>query len=122
MIYLARHPDDFRDTARIQKELELPRPFLRKILQELKNQGIVESVKGAKGGFRLKKKPQEIYLLRLMRIFQGNFRFTECLFRKKLCRNIENCPIRKHLAQAEHTLLKEMQGTTIQTLLETFDA
>jgi Rrf2 family protein len=121
LIYLARSGGKIRDTSRIQKELELPRPFLRKILQILKHKGIVESVKGNGGGFRLNRKPEEIFLLDLMRVFQGDFRFTECLFRKKLCRNIGRCPIRKQLGKVETLLVSELSGVTVRTLLNSMD-
>src|ERR1700693_2039264 len=46
----------------IAYEENLPEKFLELILLELKNARIVESVRGAKGGYRLRRAPAEIQL------------------------------------------------------------
>ena len=50
---------------------ELPQKFLELILLELKHARIVESVRGAKGGYRLKRPPSEIYLGEIIRTIDG---------------------------------------------------
>jgi Rrf2 family iron-sulfur cluster assembly transcriptional regulator len=41
---------------------ELPSPYLEKLLIELRRAGIVESVRGSQGGYRLAKSPEHISL------------------------------------------------------------
>ena len=65
-------------------ELGVTRPFLRKIMQLLTKAGITRSYKGNKGGFRLIKKPEDIYLIDLIEIFQGKFSLNECLLNKDI--------------------------------------
>ncbi len=52
-------------------ESDLPEKFLELILLELKNARIVESVRGAKGGYRLRRAPQEIKLSEIIRLVDG---------------------------------------------------
>lgn len=50
---------------------DLPEKFLELILLELKNARIVESVRGAKGGYRLRREPAEIKLSEIIRLVDG---------------------------------------------------
>jgi Rrf2 family protein len=55
----------------IAMESDLPEKFLELILLELKNARIVESVRGAKGGYRLRRAPEEIKLSEIVRLVDG---------------------------------------------------
>ncbi len=69
---LARHHNQGAIRIRdIAYEEELPEKFLELILLELKNARIVESVRGAKGGYQLRRPPSEIYLAEIIRLIDG---------------------------------------------------
>ncbi len=55
----------------IAYEEGLPEKFLELILLELKNARLVDSVRGAKGGYRLRRAPAEIYLSEIIRLIDG---------------------------------------------------
>ena len=55
----------------IAYEEDLPEKFLELILLELKNARIVESVRGAKGGYQLRRAPSEIRLSEIIRLVDG---------------------------------------------------
>ncbi|HXW89090.1 MAG TPA: Rrf2 family transcriptional regulator [Terriglobales bacterium] len=55
----------------IAYEEDLPEKFLELILLELKNARIVESVRGAKGGYQLRRDPSEIRLSDIIRLIDG---------------------------------------------------
>src|SRR5271154_4087932 len=62
------------DTIKIRDiaiDSDLPEKFLELILLELKNARIVESVRGAKGGYRLRRAPEEIKLSEIIRLIDG---------------------------------------------------
>ena len=73
LIFLAGHYDGksatkIRDIAAADG---LPEKFLELILLELKHARIVESVRGAKGGYRLKRRPGDIFLGEIIRTIDG---------------------------------------------------
>jgi len=72
MMMLARHYNQgairIRDVA---YEEGLPEKFLELILLELKNARIVESARGAKGGYQLRRPPSEIHLSEIIRLIDG---------------------------------------------------
>src|SRR5437016_4080862 len=55
----------------IAYEEDLPEKFLELILLELKNARIVESARGAKGGYQLRRSPAEIRLSEIIRLIDG---------------------------------------------------
>jgi Rrf2 family protein len=55
----------------IAYEENLPEKFLELILLELKNARIVESVRGARGGYQLRRPPAEIHLSEIIRLIDG---------------------------------------------------
>ncbi|HXY09529.1 MAG TPA: Rrf2 family transcriptional regulator [Terriglobales bacterium] len=55
----------------IAYEEDLPEKFLELILLELKNARLVESVRGAKGGYRLRREPSEVRLSDIIRLIDG---------------------------------------------------
>ena len=72
LMMLARHYHQGAIKIReIAYEEDLPEKFLELILLELKNARIVESVRGAKGGYQLRRPPNEIYLSEIIRLIDG---------------------------------------------------
>ncbi len=72
MMMLARHHNQGAIRIRdIAYEEELPEKFLELILLELKNARMVESVRGAKGGYQLRRAPSEIRLSEIIRLIDG---------------------------------------------------
>ena len=55
----------------IASEADVPGKFLELILLELKNARIVESIRGAKGGYQLRRPPSEIHLSEVIRLIDG---------------------------------------------------
>jgi Rrf2 family transcriptional regulator, cysteine metabolism repressor len=55
----------------IAAESDLPEKFLELILLELKNARIVESTRGARGGYRLRRDPGDIPLSDIIRLIDG---------------------------------------------------
>jgi len=69
---LARHHHQGAIKIReIAYEEDLPEKFLELILLELKNARMVESVRGAKGGYQLRREPAGIPLSEIMRLIDG---------------------------------------------------
>ncbi len=69
---LARHHHQGAIKIReIAYEEDLPEKFLELILLELKNARMVESVRGAKGGYQLRREPADIPLSEIMRLIDG---------------------------------------------------
>lgn len=72
MMMLARnHRQGAIKIRDIAYEEVLPEKFLELILLELKNARMVESVRGAKGGYQLRREPNDIALSEIIRLVDG---------------------------------------------------
>ena len=117
VMYISESREKLVSAADIQQELDLPKPFLRKILQMLQKAGILNSVKGNKGGFALARPAKKITLVDLMEVFQGEISLTDCLLQKSTCPQIKKCHIRKKIKGVEGLMVSELKGITIDSLL-----
>lgn len=102
----------------IAEEQQLPYQFLRRLMQELLQGGLVESQGGARGGFTLARAPEEISLTEVIAIFQGEVQVSECMFRKQLCSNRSRCVLRHEIMRIEQVVKSEFDNITIGSLLQ----
>ncbi|MBZ0257477.1 Rrf2 family transcriptional regulator [bacterium] len=63
--------EDVRTLEEISTEQSVPHPFLVQILLELKRSGLVESRRGAGGGYRLARHPRDISLGEVITLIDG---------------------------------------------------
>ena len=72
LIILATHRD--RGTIKVQEIARaecLPEKFLQSILLQLKKARMIESVRGPKGGYELRRDPRELRLIEIIRLVDG---------------------------------------------------
>ncbi len=114
LIYLAkRYGDGPIMIGRIAEDENIPKKFLEGILYELKNSGIVNSHRGRSGGYYLIKKPQEVYLAQIMRLFDGPIALIPCVTYQYYepcpeCKDEKTCSIRH--------VFKEVRDATVEIL------
>ena len=78
LIYLARHQDEgFISIDTIAKAQAIPPKFLEQLMLALKRAHFLRSAKGQKGGYQLAKKPNQISLAEVIRLFDGALAPTE---------------------------------------------
>ncbi len=118
LCFIAKSKKNRVPVSWLVRELNIPRPFLRRILQVLNQKKILNSYKGQGGGFSLAKPKEEISLIDLMKIFQGHIKLNECLFKKKICPNIKVCKLKKKIDKIEKHVLSELREITLAYLLK----
>src|SRR5512138_2295927 len=95
MIYLAMHHDDgeIAGIRKVSSALELPAPFLAKILQTLTRHKLLISYKGPNGGFILGKDASKINLYEIVTVMEGADIFEKCLISTRSCNENQTvCP------------------------------
>ena len=71
MTLARKHDQGAIKIREIAADSDLPEKFLELILLELKNARIVDSVRGARGGYRLRRDPAELPLSDIIRLIDG---------------------------------------------------
>lgn len=72
-----------------------------KILQKMAHAGLVKSVMGPKGGFRLAKKPEQINFGQLIEAIQGPVSVNRCLLGGFKCPLKRQCPAHPQLGELQ---------------------
>jgi len=127
VIYLANQPLSVGKIGirKISSDLDLPTPFLAKILQQLAKQKILSSSKGPHGGFSLKKDPRKITLLEIVNTIDGKDVFTNCIVHNGSCECVEkdkkHCPLHKDYEKTRADLIKLFSSKTIYDLVKKLD-
>jgi Rrf2 family transcriptional regulator, iron-sulfur cluster assembly transcription factor len=95
--------------------LDIPMPFLWKILRRLGQKKLVRSFKGVRGGYQLARPAETIYVREILMASQDNH-VGRCILGFAQCDDQAPCPLHSHWkdlrAEIEHTL----ETTTIADL------
>jgi Rrf2 family protein len=112
LAYLASSGDcpwELRET--IAERTGVPPSFLGKVLRTLVSEGILESRRGRRGGFRLARDPREITLLDVVEPFDHVRADERCLLDRPSCTLAAPCAL--------HTRWRPVRGALLEMLLRT---
>jgi len=117
--YLASRPERVLSARRIAGQFGVPRALLMNVMKQLAAAGYVESVRGARGGYRLARRPDQISIADAVATLEGPPRLGECLLgdgRRSdcACRVADKCPI----ADPVHQVQERIQGVLKSVTLE----
>lgn len=85
MAFLAGNNEKPWSTREISETLGVSEAHLSKVLQRLTKAGLLQSVRGPRGGFRLAKPAGRIPLLRVYETIEGRLIQQDCLLGAKVC-------------------------------------
>ena len=91
--------------------------FMHKIMQALRDAGIVASKRGPGGGFRLARDPGDITLLEIVNAVQGEVRVNRCVIGLDVCERSAECPLRPTWMRIQRELAEGLGGTTLADVL-----
>ena len=120
MMMLARHYNQGAIRIRdIAYEEALPEKFLELILLELKNARMVESVRGAKGGYQLRRPPSEIHLSEIIRLIDGPLApFGDAdQLRSLIDRDLEHRSLYQVFLDVRDAAAKILENTTLADIM-----
>lgn len=104
--------------ARIAETQQVPRKYLELIMLDLKKAGIVTSVRGPSGGYRLAQPPEDISFGDILRVTDGPIALVPCAsvhFYSTCddCHDEATCAIRKVLAMVRESSVGILEGTSL---------
>lgn len=88
---LAAHPDEAIAIAQISEKHGIPDSFLEKIMQELRQSGLIEATHGRGGGYRLSRPAADISLKDVVHALEGRVALVVCLDPSLKCKIEEGC-------------------------------
>jgi Rrf2 family protein len=102
----------------ISQVLKIPKEFVSKILQSLRDSGIISSVKGKSGGFFLAKSPSDIKLIDVVAAIDGLEMFNSCVLGFQECSPDAPCPVHNSWGELRTKAYDMLSGETLDQLIE----
>lgn len=112
---------DAVQVSKIAARQKIPVKYLEQILRELKQSGLVESIRGPKGGHKLVEDPVRISLGKVVRLFEGQTDLVDCISFPEKCSMSGECLIRNAWNEATAVLYEKLDGISIADLINDTD-
>lgn len=118
MAQLASDPTDTPHNARELAECaDLPVPMVSKILKALAREGLLESQRGSKGGYRLARAPEELPVSEMIRVLEGPVGLTDCTIGPELCEHEMLCAVREPWQRINRVVERALSDVTLADLV-----
>ena len=97
----------------IADKYRIPLPLLAKILQKLAKTGVLQSLAGTNGGYKLAREPRDISALEVIRAIDGPIILTSCFTSHGECDQSERCTVREPLKRIHEGIIELLATTSI---------
>lgn len=116
--HLALQPGGATLNAReLAGEAHLPLPVVSKTLKILAREGLLESQRGAKGGYTLSRQPEAITLAEVITALEGPIGLIECSVALGQCAQEETCQVRGPWQRVNQAIRRALETVTLAELL-----
>ncbi len=116
-LYYGKGPVLLRDIAARQGISE---KYLGHLTVALKAAGLINSTRGAHGGYVLSKSPGEITLAEVIQAVEGKLNIVECVEAPQACGRVESCVTRDIWRAVNQKMLEVLDSTTLQDMIEKY--
>ena len=102
----------------LARRTAVPQSVLEQVMPTMRTAGIVRSERGPAGGYRLNKRPDEITLERIVRLFQGQLAPISCVTRHnpEPCQMSVGCTLRSVWEEIRDATITLLGGVTFADL------
>lgn len=118
MSYLAVSNDKVASAAEIARELKLGNATVSKLLKLLCHAGLVNSLRGAGGGYQLAKNVADISLVEIISAVEGQLALTECCINDNLCSLNAACSLKNNWKVINNIILMALKEFSLKDMLQ----
>ena len=115
VLYLAMFSDKTKKIGvkKIADDLEIPQPFLAKLLQKLNKNNLVSSTKGPKGGFFLGETNVKKNVWDIVVCIDTTKKIDQCFLGLSKCDDENPCPVHFTVAPFKEKIMTDFKDKTI---------
>jgi len=115
---MARNASGVHTAARLSDSTGVPAPTVAKILKQLASEGVVGSLRGAGGGYRLNRSPDAVTVAEIITALEGPIAITSCVSNADGNCGVERlCPIRGHWERVNGAIAQALETVTLSDML-----
>lgn len=113
LIRLAEEPKgDFFPISVLASEVDIPPPYLAKIINTLAKGGVLESKRGTSGGIRLRRKKTSF--LEVCRVMMDPIIHENCILSKDLCNSNRYCEFHSEWSKERDRIRQFLRNAKIE--------
>jgi Rrf2 family iron-sulfur cluster assembly transcriptional regulator len=105
------------NTTELGSSMRVSPKYLRKLAGPLEKAGLITSVQGIYGGYKLDKSPEEINIRMILEAYHEQLSWTDCVLGKK-CELWDSCQAKQVWEMLEKTLQKHFLPISIRDILD----
>jgi len=113
---LVRHPGECWSAAQVAEITRLELPTVAKVLKTLAKSGLIDSVRGVNGGYRLDDSADSITVAAIIRAMEGPIALTECGLEPGLCSREHDCSLKGNWQRIGETVESALESLTLADL------
>lgn len=117
LIYLATRKGELATIQQIADSYDISRNHLMKVVHQLNKKGYIETVRGKKGGMRLRRQPRDINIGVLVRETEQDLNVVECHSDSNACSIAPVCGLKGMFAEAVAEFLKTLDRYTLEDVI-----
>jgi Rrf2 family protein len=95
----------------------LSHQYLEQIFAVLRRAGMVESVRGARGGYRLARRPDELSALEVVELLEGTVSPVQCIDDEESCGRTGACSTEPLWREVDAAVRRVLGGTSLADLM-----
>jgi FeS assembly SUF system regulator len=118
MTALAARPEALRNAHELADETHVAAPTVSKLLKQLAKSGLVESIRGAHGGYRLARSPDRITVAEVVCALEGPIALTQCSGHEGGCSIESHCGVRGNWRLINSAIRQALESVTLAQMAE----
>lgn len=115
---LVEQGDGVRSASELAQRARLEPPTVSKLLKLLGQAGLVESFRGASGGYRLARPAAAISVADIVIAMEGPIGVTECALHDGLCDHETHCGVRSNWRRISVAIEDALRSVTLADMLD----
>ncbi len=118
---MSRNPNDLRTAPQISQETAVPLPTVAKLLNALAHGDLIQSHRGATGGYTLKRPAAEISVAEIIQVLEGPIALTACVEGSEHdCDVAALCPMRGNWDRVNKAIYGALSAVTLAEMAANF--
>lgn len=114
----ANYEEGYIQLGEIAKRLDVSMKYLEQIILPLKHKNYVTSARGARGGHRLARPPEDIRVGDVVALLEGGEELIDCARNPTSCEKVDTCVTRALWREAAQAMFDRLNAVTLADLLE----
>jgi FeS assembly SUF system regulator len=118
MTCLVASGDEVQSAQCLAERAHLEVPTVSKLLKQLAQAGLVVSMRGINGGYRLAHAPERISIAAIVTAMEGPIGMTECSVHAGLCDHESHCGVRVNWQRINQAIAGALESVTLADMVK----